>query len=57
MEKKLSNPNQTIFEQIKQTDENGSEFWTARQLSKVLDYAEFRNFQPVIERAKEALQK
>ncbi len=54
MENKLTNPGQTVFEQIKQTDENGNEFWAARQLSKVLDYAEFRNFQPVIERAKDA---
>ena len=54
MENKLSNPNQTVFEQIKETDENGNEFWGARKLSKILDYAEFRNFIPVIERAKEA---
>jgi DNA-damage-inducible protein D len=54
MENKLSNTNQTIFEQIRETDENGNEFWTARKLSKILEYAEFRNFLPVIERAKEA---
>lgn len=54
MENKLSNPNQTVFEQIKETDEKGNEFWGARKLSKILDYAEFRNFIPVIERAKEA---
>ena len=51
---KLSNPGQTVFEQIKETDQNGNEFWGARKLSKILDYAEFRNFIPVIERAKEA---
>lgn len=54
MENKLTNPNQTIFEQIKEVDENGNEFWGARKLSKILDYAEFRNFIPVIERAKES---
>lgn len=54
MENKLSSPNQTVFEQIKETDESGNEFWGARRLSKILDYAEFRNFIPVIERAKEA---
>lgn len=47
------NPNQTVFEEIKETDENGNEFWGARKLSKILDYARFRNFIPVIERAKE----
>lgn len=54
MDNKLTNPNQTIFEQIKEIDENGNEFWGARKLSKILDYAEFRNFSPVIERAKES---
>jgi DNA-damage-inducible protein D len=54
MENNLSNPNQTVFEQIKETDENGNEFWTARKISKVLEYAEYRNFLPVIEKAKVA---
>ncbi|UUX93806.1 DNA damage-inducible protein D [Methanoplanus endosymbiosus] len=42
------------FEEMKQTDPDGSEFWMARRLSRVLEYAEFRNFQPVIEKAKKA---
>jgi DNA-damage-inducible protein D len=54
MENSLSKKNQTIFEQIKELDGQGNEFWTARKFSKVLEYAEFRNFLPVIERAKEA---
>lgn len=44
----------TIFEEIKNIDEYGNEFWGARKLSKVLEYSEFRHFLPVIERAKEA---
>ena len=44
----------SVFEQIKQTDESGNEFWAARQLSKVLEYADFRNFTTVINKAKEA---
>ena len=36
------------------TDENGNEFWGARQLAKVLEYTDFRNFQSVINKAKEA---
>lgn len=44
----------SVFEQIKHTDENGNEYWMARQLSKVLDYTDFRNFSGVIEKAKEA---
>ncbi|HLG38952.1 MAG TPA: DNA damage-inducible protein D, partial [Chitinophagaceae bacterium] len=54
MENKLSNPSQTVFEQIKRLDENKNEFWTARDLSKVLEYSEYRHFKPVIEKAKEA---
>jgi DNA-damage-inducible protein D len=50
----LQQPNQTVFEKIKQVDENRNEYWSARDLSKVLDYAEYRNFLPVIDRAKEA---
>jgi DNA-damage-inducible protein D len=46
--------NQSLFEQIKETDENGNEYWGARKLAKVLEYREFRNFTPVIEKAKEA---
>ena len=42
------------FEDIKHVGTNGREFWMARQLSKVLEYAEFRNFLPVIEKAKKA---
>ena len=45
---------QTIFEQIKEVDENGNEYWTARKLSEILDYSDFRNFTAVINKAKEA---
>ena len=50
----LSKRAQNIFEQIRQVDENGNEFWSARDLGKVLEYSEFRHFVPVIDRAKEA---
>lgn len=39
------------FESIKHVRENGTEFWYARELAKVLDYTEWRNFQKVIDRA------
>ncbi len=51
MAKEISNPKASLFEQIRQTDESGNEYWMARQLSKVLDYADFRNFTGVIEKA------
>lgn len=52
--KELTHQNLSLFEQIRQTDEKGNEFWNARDLSKVLEYSEYRHFLPVIERAKEA---
>ncbi|MDX9789210.1 MAG: DNA damage-inducible protein D [Candidatus Kapabacteria bacterium] len=54
MAKELSNQKLNLFEQIRQTDENGNEYWSARDLSKALEYSEYRHFIPVIERAKEA---
>jgi len=44
----------SIFEQIRRVDENGNEYWSAREFAKVLEYVEYRNFIPVINRAKEA---
>jgi DNA-damage-inducible protein D len=39
------------FEQIKHTDEAGNEFWFARELAPVLEYAKWENFSKVIDRA------
>lgn len=44
----------TIFEQIKRLDESGNEWWSARQLGKILEYSEYRHFKSVVEKAKEA---
>ena len=43
-----------IFESIKHTDEYDNEFWYARELSKALEYSDWRNFKKVIDKAKEA---
>lgn len=37
MTKQSSNNNQTVFEQIKNIDESGNEFWGGRKLSKILE--------------------
>jgi len=42
------------FEEIKHIDENGVEFWYARELQNVLEYKEWRKFENVIDKAKEA---
>ena len=43
-----------IFEKAKKINEYGAEYWTARDLYKILEYSEYRHFLPVIEKAKEA---
>ncbi len=48
--------NTPIFEQIKHLDGNGNEYWSSRDLAKVLEYSEYRHFLPAVERAKEACQ-
>ena len=52
--KRIVEQHDETFESLRQTDAEGNEFWIARQLAKVLEYSEYRHFQPVIERAKEA---
>lgn len=44
----------SLFESIKHVDDNNNEFWTSRALWKILEYNEYRNFVPVIEKAKTA---
>ena len=54
MNSALSRESISLFESIKQYDENGNEYWTSRNLSRVLEYADYRNFIKVIEKAKTA---
>jgi DNA-damage-inducible protein D len=42
------------FESIKKIDENGVEYWEARELMPLLGYKEWRKFEGVIKRAKDA---
>jgi len=46
--------NDKTFEDIKHIDEYGNEFWYARELQVVLEYKQWRRFEQVIEKAKEA---
>ena len=50
----IQNYNNQTFEDIKHIDENGVEFWYARELQVVLNYKEWRKFENVIGKAKEA---
>ena len=50
----IANYNNQTFESIKHIDENGVEFWYARELQVVLNYTEWRKFENVICKAKAA---
>ena len=48
----LIKQNHLMFENIRQLDEKGNEFWLSRQLYQILGYVEYRNFLPVLEKAR-----
>ncbi|MFN6074143.1 MAG: hypothetical protein ACK46Y_01145 [Fluviicola sp.] len=48
-----NNPENALYEQIKQMDYQHNEWWSARQLSKILEYTEYSYFKAVFEKAKE----
>ncbi len=52
MKTKLTKRAVALFESIKKTDDNGIEYWSSRDLWKILEYTEHRHFLPVIEKAK-----
>ena len=43
-----------MFESIKHIDEEGSEYWLARELMSVLGYNKWQNFEKIISKAKES---
>ncbi len=49
---KITNKENQTFDDIKHIDENGNEFWYARELQKVLEYNKWENFEKVILKAK-----
>lgn len=51
MSNKLTKKTKETFESIKKFDANGIEYWTARDLVKVLGYSEYRFFLPAARKA------
>ena len=50
-------PHTSPFEAIRRVRDDGTEYWSARDLGKILGYVtNYRNFKPAIEKAKEACQ-
>ena len=54
MKAKLTKKAVTLFENIKKIDEEGGEYWSSRDLAKILEYKDYRNFLTVINKAKES---
>lgn len=52
MEEKIQKYQENIFESIKHIDEDGVEYWEARELMKALEYTKWQNFKKSIDRAK-----
>ena len=51
---KLEKINETIFESIKHVDDEGNEYWYARELQYILGYNQWRSINDLIKRAKVA---
>ncbi len=49
--KEIESYKEKIFEEIKHIDEEGNEYWEARELQELLGYKEWRRFANVIEKA------
>ena len=43
--------NNSIFENIKRIDNDGNEYWFARELQDVLKYKEWRKFSNILDKA------
>ena len=54
LDSEVTNYSEMTFENIKHVSDTGEEFWLARELQSILEYREWRNFERVIEKAKEA---
>jgi DNA-damage-inducible protein D len=50
----LSLSGDSSFEKLKQKNEHGAEYWSARDLQSLLGYAQWRRFEQAIERAQES---
>lgn len=43
---------ENTFETLKRIDDNGKEYWSSRELAKVLEYIDYRKFLNVVDKAK-----
>jgi len=53
-DKPVKGNDRSPFEKLKKVNEDGHEFWFARDLQKILEYTDFRNFRKAIKKAIES---
>lgn len=51
-DKRIAQQHHATFEEIRQFDADGNEFWSARDLAPLLEYQDWRNFMQVVDKAK-----
>ncbi len=54
IDKRIAQQHHATFEGIRQLDEHGDEFWSARDLAPLLEYQDWRNFMQVVDKARVA---
>ena len=53
-DKSIAHQHHATFEGIRQLDDDGNEFWSARDLAPLLEYQDWRNFLQVVDKARVA---
>lgn len=51
MNNEINPQEKSVFEQIRHTNEAGHDYWSSRDLARVLNYTDYRNFELVVHKA------
>ncbi len=51
-DKRIAQQHHATFEEVRQFDEDGNEFWSARDIAPLLEYQDWRNFMQVVDKAR-----
>jgi DNA-damage-inducible protein D len=55
--KRILEQHHATFDSIRQQDQEGEEYWSARDLAPLLEYQDWRNFMQVVDKARKACEK
>ena len=51
-DKRIAQQHHATFEEVRQFDEDGNEFWSARDIAPLLEYQDWSNFMQVVDKAR-----